>query len=310
MAKNKGKFGKGKSDVVLEDEFISWIERVAEDLKPYAARILIVLGTVLLAGIGWAVYRWHANGQSEEATAAYARALAVLDARVSPQPPAGDGDKKDPAAAPSDDEAPVFATDEARRKAAIEALSGVRSDFGSTDVADQVRLVEASELYAQGRSDDAAKLYDAYASGAPSGLAVIGREGHALALESKALAAKNDADKKAGLEQALAAFEAMQPKKSGPLYARARYHQARILAALGKKTDAAARYREALTGLEGMPLAATIQMALDELGVPAPEKATAPATGKEGATGSAEAKAGSAKAVAGSAKAKAADGKP
>lgn len=282
VAKNKGKFGKGKSEVVLEDEFISGIERITERLRPYALRIVIVIGTVLLVAIGWVLYDWHQTGKSEDATMAYARALAILDARVMPPAPEGE---ESPSAEPG-----TYESAEARRTAALEALSAVRSSFGSTGVADQARLIQASVLYGQGRAEDAGKLYAAFASDTSGALAVIGREGSALAIESEALAAEDAAAREQGLSEALAAFEAMQPDPEGPLYARALYHQARILAIAGRREEAAARYRSALEPAAGLPLEASIQLALDELGVPAPPPADTAneEAGEEAAEASAE----------------------
>ncbi len=74
---------------------------------------------------------------------------------------------------------------------------------------------------------------------------VMSREGLGIALETKALAEKDNAAKQKGLEEALAVFSTMQTDETGPRYAYAIYHQARIQETLGKKAEAKALYEKA-----------------------------------------------------------------
>jgi len=71
------------------------------------------------------------------------------------------------------------------------------------------------------------------------------REGLGLALEAKAAADKDPAVRQKGLEEALAAFVAMQPDDAGPRRVYALYHQARIQQLLGKRADAKALFEKA-----------------------------------------------------------------
>jgi tetratricopeptide (TPR) repeat protein len=75
---------------------------------------------------------------------------------------------------------------------------------------------------------------------------VLAREGLGLALEAKALAG-DKASRQKGLEDALAAFQQMQPDDKGPRYAYAQYHQGRMLAPgmLGKPAEARAAFEKA-----------------------------------------------------------------
>jgi len=76
---------------------------------------------------------------------------------------------------------------------------------------------------------------------------VLSREGLGLALEAKASAEKDPAARQKGLEEALAAFNAMQPDEAGARRAYALYHQARIQLLLGKRADAKALFEKAKT---------------------------------------------------------------
>src|SRR4029079_7824685 len=75
--------------------------------------------------------------------------------------------------------------------------------------------------------------------------AVLAREGLGIALEMKAEKEKDAAARQKGLEEALAAFQAMQPDEKGPRYAYALYHQGRILALLGKNAEAKEKLEKA-----------------------------------------------------------------
>jgi predicted negative regulator of RcsB-dependent stress response len=73
------------------------------------------------------------------------------------------------------------------------------------------------------------------------------REGIGLAIEAKATAGKDSAARQKGLEEALAAFVAMQPDEAGPRRAYALYHQGRIQLLLGKRAEAKAQFEAAKT---------------------------------------------------------------
>ena len=74
---------------------------------------------------------------------------------------------------------------------------------------------------------------------------MLAREGLGLALEAKAHDTKDAAASQKLLEEALAAFTAMQPDEKGPLRAYALYHQGRVLVLLGKNGDAKAAFQKA-----------------------------------------------------------------
>jgi tetratricopeptide (TPR) repeat protein len=97
---------------------------------------------------------------------------------------------------------------------------------------------------------DAGKLDEAIAEyragqGDPGIDGVLNREGLGLALEAKAATQKDATARQKGLEEALAAFKAMQPDESGLRRAYALYHQGRMLQLLGKNAEAKTAYTKA-----------------------------------------------------------------
>jgi tetratricopeptide (TPR) repeat protein len=79
---------------------------------------------------------------------------------------------------------------------------------------------------------------------------VMCREGLGLALEAKALTEKDTAARQKGLEEALAAFTAMQPDEAGMRRAYALYHQGRIQQLLGKRAEAKALFEKAKAAIK------------------------------------------------------------
>jgi predicted negative regulator of RcsB-dependent stress response len=96
---------------------------------------------------------------------------------------------------------------------------------------------------------------------------VLSREGLGIALETKAMAEKDATARQKGLEEALAAFAAMQPKQDGYRRAYSLYHQGRIQQVLGKTAEAKALFEQAKTaGASSSELAQLIEKRLASLG--------------------------------------------
>jgi hypothetical protein len=115
----------------------------------------------------------------------------------------------------------------------------------------------AGHAFRGGQLLDAGKIDDAiaeYRQGAADKTieGVLCREGLGLALEAKALTEKDNAARQKGLEDALAAFTAMQPDEAGLRRAYALYHQGRILdkQLLGKPAEAKARFEQAKAAIQ------------------------------------------------------------
>jgi tetratricopeptide (TPR) repeat protein len=100
------------------------------------------------------------------------------------------------------------------------------------------------ELMDAGKTDDAIAEYR-QGVGDKTIEGVLCREGLGLALEAKALAEKDTTARQKGLEEALAAFTAMQPDEAGMRRGYALYHQGRIQQLLGKRAEAKALFEKA-----------------------------------------------------------------
>lgn len=253
--KNKGKFGKGKPAIEEQDEFVSGVAKLAEKLRPYAWRLAILITVVTIGIVSFTTYRWWQDRKAKNATAIFVEALDIARSDIVPEdaePPQPDGD--DPLA--EADQPTTYPSSEDRAKAQLEALERLRSEYGGTDVVSEVRLVEASTLAELGRYDDALKLYKAYASGDGSALLrAIAREGVGYVLEAKALAAEDASAREAGLREALAAFQSVQPKEDGPRRDYALYHEGRILATLDEHDRAVEVFEKVLAIEPPSPLA-------------------------------------------------------
>ena len=96
---------------------------------------------------------------------------------------------------------------------------------------------------------------------------VLSREGLGIALETKALAEKDNAARQKGLEEALAAFTAEQPDEAGMRRAYALYHQGRIQQTLGKRAEAKALFEKAKAAVKNdHDLAELVEKRLAALG--------------------------------------------
>ncbi|MGE5182427.1 MAG: hypothetical protein ACM31C_10215 [Acidobacteriota bacterium] len=206
-------------------------DSIVERLLPHKTKIIvmIVLGFAVWGAI--AVVMWIRDKKEIKQTARLAKVLDVADKPVHPPPPAtGSGS----AAALQTD---AFPDDKARALAVLSTLAAEHTDKAGP-------AYQASMLVAAGKVDDAIALYRAGQT-KPGLEGVLAREGLGLALETKAGQEKDEAARKKDLEDALAAFQAMQPDDKGPGHAYALYHQGRILVRLGRKDEAKAAFEKA-----------------------------------------------------------------
>jgi tetratricopeptide (TPR) repeat protein len=138
-----------------------------------------------------------------------------------------------------------------------------RPSFGDAKERGQAVLAEiakqgtdaAGHAFRGGQLMDAGKIDDAIAeyrqgTGDKTIEGVLCREGLGIALETKALAEKDNAARQKGLEEALAAFTAMQPDEAGMRHAYALYHQGRIQQTLGKRAEAKALFEKAKAAIK------------------------------------------------------------
>ena len=258
--KNKGKFGRGKNTEIPEtDEFISGVDRILRALKPHALRIGIFFGVVAVIVVSFTVWKWWGQRKASAATAMYAQAVALAQVPVQKEPPEGiEKLPPDPRGLPTH-----FTTRADRAKAVLAEIEELQSEYGSTGVAKQGGLMAADALFELGKYAEAAEHYRAYIDhGGPDDLVITAREGLAYALEGQAMAAKDAAARQAALEKALGAFEAMQPKADGARRDEALFHQARVLASLGRTDDAVKRFEQVLADHPSSTLKEDVELRL------------------------------------------------
>jgi hypothetical protein len=273
--KNKGKFGPGKTAVELEDEFVSGVSQVADKLKPHVKLIAAISAVLTVILIGWYLFQFLNERSETKATALFRQALDIADRQVQepePKPEAATGEDAKPGAADEAAEAETEAADEtfpseqARAEAVLVPLQTLREDYGSTDTARAARLLHASALYTAGKFQDSIAMYEEIlADQTMSDLVPAAREGLGYAQEAQALASQDQAARQAGLEKALATFGEIQTKEDGPQREIALYHQARILATLGKREEAIASLKKASEIAPESPLRNDIRQRLAQL---------------------------------------------
>jgi tetratricopeptide (TPR) repeat protein len=181
------------------------------------------------------VIRWRKNVKQEQATVKLGEVLDSARKQVNPDMKPEDKD--------------TFKSAKDRANAVLDAMA----KSGATPVASY----HGGVLLDAGKFDDAIATFKKGET-KPGLEGVLCREGLGLALEAKAMADKDAAARQKGLEEALAAFTAMQPDEAGERRAHALYHMGRIQQTLGKTADAKASFEKA------KPLAAVAEPASPE----------------------------------------------
>lgn len=277
--KNKGTFGKGKSAVEAEDEFVSTMGRVGAALEPHTMKIVVGVSIVLLALTGIFTYRWWDQREHAKATTVYDQAVAFARAPIMPDPvpdpaaePGAEGaaDAQQGTAVPKDannDGVPdSFPSRSARAQAALVPLQALRAEYGSTDVAVEATFLHGSMLYDAGRHADAIAMYRNYVDdGAVGQLKTMAREGMGYAQEALAMSQQDPQAKNAELDKALTIFRAIQSDEKGPERDRALYHEARLLAQLGRNQEAIDALKKALELQPDGPFSYDINQRLAQL---------------------------------------------
>jgi tetratricopeptide (TPR) repeat protein len=205
-------------------------ESLADRLMPHVKKILVMFIMVAVVISVVLIIRWRKNVKQEVATAKLGEVLDTARKQI------------DPEAKPEDKE--VFKSAKDRANAVLDSMAktgakGAASYHGGV-LLDAGKLDEAIAAFKEGEAK-------------PDIEGVLCREGLGLALEAKAMAEKDATARQKGLEEALAAFTAMQPEETGPRRAHALYHMGRIQQTLGKTADAKASFEKA------KPLAATAE---------------------------------------------------
>ncbi|HZJ64963.1 MAG TPA: hypothetical protein VFD36_15740 [Kofleriaceae bacterium] len=201
----------------------SFLDRILPHIKK------IIIGILIVAAVLSVVFtvRWFRDRKLTAQTEKLDRVLEVAQAPIR-----GKDEKPDP-------KKPSYANAKDRAAAVLDAMAKQDTEAGG-------HAFRAGQLYDAGKLDEAIAEYRK-GSADRTIEGVLCREGLGLALEAKASADKDPAARQKGLEEALAAFTAMQPDETGQRRAYALYHQARIQLLLGKRADAKALFEKAKT---------------------------------------------------------------
>lgn len=224
-------------------------ESILDRLLPHVKKIgLALLGAALIVSAVF-TWRWYQHRKAEKATTKLVAALDVLERPVKPGP----------------DEMPIAPTPDqfedaaSRDSAALDAFTRAGQARGAG------ALVEAQLLLRAGKLDAALAIYRKHsrAAGIDGPLA---REGVGVVLEQQAAAATDPAARQKLLEEALAAYQAIQTDDKGPRRDYALYHEGRLLEALGKNAEAKASLEKALAVVPDTTLEPVIRNRLSALG--------------------------------------------
>jgi predicted negative regulator of RcsB-dependent stress response len=231
------------------DEFVGFWEKVYRVCAPYARKIGITIVTTLaIVFIVWGLSNYFEH-RSEGAAEAFGRAVKIYDAElITGDAPPEKTDEENPI--------PRFKTQKERAEAALAELDALDKKWGSTDVAKSTLLVRAGIQFDLGHFDEASKLYQQATDRAAKDpqLQAVAREGVGLCAE-----AQNK------LDDALAAYKAMEPKTGDFFRDRALYDQARVQLKKGDKKAAANLYKEVLAKVPTSQLRDEIQNQLAQL---------------------------------------------
>ena len=222
-------------------------ESIADRVLPHLKKIIIsVIVIAVILSVFFGIRAWKQSKESDK-TEKVAKVMQLAQRKIAPE---GMG-----SAPPPPD---TFADTKARAAAVL--------DDAAKRGADLDPAVKGGLLLDKGDYDGAIREYSAGKS-ADGISGVFAREGLGIAIEGKAMAEKDAAARQKGLEDALAAFAAMQPKQDGPRRAYALYHQGRIQQVLGKTAEAKALFEQAKTaGASSSELAQLIDKRLASLG--------------------------------------------
>jgi hypothetical protein len=222
-------------------------ESLVDRLIPHMKQI--VIGIVVIAAVLTVIFsvRYFKERGRQKETAKLVRVLEVGQQEVRPPGAAVDPKAKEP----------THATNKERALATLAALEKQGAKASG--------VYRASLLVQAGQLDDAITEYRKHTDGKTLD-AVLAREGLGIALEMKAEAQKDAATRQKGLEEALVAFQAMQPDDKGPRYPYALYHQGRMLALLGKTAEAKTQLEKAKELGKNSSLASLIDERLAGLG--------------------------------------------
>jgi tetratricopeptide (TPR) repeat protein len=232
-------------------------ESILDRLVPHMKKIVVIVigGTVVLS-IFFGL-RWWKHRKAEKATGTLAHALERGQVMVIP---GYEPDPVDPASGSPAKDLPETYGSYAKR--AEDTLAGLKK---AGQVRGAASLYEAQLLVQTGKLDDALAIYKRVGAGASTDAAVA-REGVGVVLETKASTSKDPAEHKRLMEEALAAYRAVQPDDKGPRRDYSLYHEGRVLQEMGNSAEAIAALQKALVVMPDTQLKPLIEQRLATLG--------------------------------------------
>lgn len=208
-------------------------ESLVDRILPHIKKIIAVaIGASLVAAVIFGLRCWNQRGEEQE-TEKLAEVL-----RLAQRPlafPGATPDPKNPAFTDATDRAKALLAEMAKQGAKPPGHAyrgGVLLEAGELD--------KALEEYRAGQDVEGIE-------------GVLCREGVGMALEAKAAAEKDAAARNKLLEEALAAYQRMQPDDKGLRRVYALYHQGRLQETLGKTAEAKATFEKANELLSAEP---------------------------------------------------------
>ncbi|HKA91732.1 MAG TPA: hypothetical protein VKE22_28915 [Haliangiales bacterium] len=238
MAKNKGKYHKGKPDPQPQQELLTVTERAFAYARPHAMKIAALAGGTVIALGAFSIYTHFVEKGQAEATYAYDKAMGVVQRPVDELPQIGripeTGEQK-------------FKTVAERAEAGAAAITKLEAERGSSGAAGQALFALAASYYDLGKYDESIQAYLKYlGQTSDPALRAVAEQGLGQAYEAKALAQKDATARNAGLEQALFAYTEIDKSERGPFAGLSLYHQGRIQSLKGDNAKAAELFKKAL----------------------------------------------------------------
>lgn len=210
-----------KQELSAPDAFQLYGAEASDWLMKRGQIISTVVAVLIVGGLIAALVQYFSNRSEEAAAKQLGQTLETLERPVVEGVPLQ----------PEPGEEPPFKSEKERDEAAVKALSDFRAAHKGTDAAVTAALPLGKAEYRLGNYDGALAAFGEYIKAAPksSPLLISAYEGQGYAYEAKGQ-----------LDQALESFRQMAQVNAGEfMQGMGQYHQARILAAQGKKDEAA-----------------------------------------------------------------------
>lgn len=232
-------------------------ESLLDRLLPHMKQIIIAIVVVAVVLLVIFTIRWFRERGQIADTRKLDQILEVSREPIRPKAEKPDPQKPDPQK--PDPAQPGFGDAKERGGAVLAEIAKQGTNvaghaFRGGQLMDAGKIDDAIAEYRQGAADKTIE-------------GVLCREGLGAALEAKALAEKDNAARQKGLEEALAAYAAMQPDENGLRHAYALYHQGRIQQLIGKRAEAKALFEKAKAAIKNdHDLAELVEKRLAALG--------------------------------------------